>query len=150
MPTERTMTDHLGNPVPVRYVSKIDKERDRVVRKLHKRARHLAEQLAAFRGECLADIEAFLDWECLQSDCRTRGAKGNVALSSFDGRIRITRARQDSIEFDERLAMAQGLVREYVADRSEGIDQDLQIIIDDAFNGVGGRLNTATCWACCA
>jgi hypothetical protein len=141
--TERTMTDHLGNAVAVRYVPKIDKERDRVVRRLFARARKLSGELAAFRVECLEQIEAFLDWEAAQSECPTRGAKGNVTLPSFDGTMKVSRARQDSIEFDERLQMARQLIREYIADKAEGIDRDLQLIIDDAFNGNGGRLNTA-------
>jgi hypothetical protein len=141
--TERTMTDNLGNTVPVRYVSKIEKERDRVVRRLFTRARKLSKQLAEFRIECLDTIEQFLAWEACQVDGPTRGTKGNVTLPSFDGTMKVSRARQDSIDFDERLQMARQLIREYVNEKAEGIDHDLQLIIDDAFNGTGGRLNTA-------
>lgn len=140
--SERTMIDHLGNAVPSRYVSKIDKERDRTVRLLFRKAEHINAQLAAFRGECLEVIEAFLDWEACQSEGPRRGPKGNVSLPSFDGTMRVTRARQASIEFDERMQTARGLILEHISDKAKGIDRDLIVIIDDAFKGAEGRLST--------
>lgn len=140
---ERTMTDNLGNAVPLRYVSKIDRERDRVVRQLFRKAERLNEQLAEFRVECLETIEAFLDWEAAQGDGPQRGPKGNVSLPSFDGTLRVTRARQASIEFDERLQSARELIREHITDKAANLDRDIQVIIDDAFNGSNGRLSTA-------
>lgn len=141
--TERTMTDNLGNQVPVRYIKKIDRERDRVVRLLSRKAAKLNSELAAFRGECLEMIEAFLDWEASQGGGAERGPKGNVSLPSFDGTLRVVRARQASLEFDERLQSARQLIKEHVASKAQGIDRDLQIIIDDAFEGSAGRLSTA-------
>ena len=140
---ESTMTDNLGNPVPLRYVKKIDRERDRIVRLLFRKADRIHEQLAAFKVECLETIEAFLDWEAAQGDGPARGPKGNVSLPSFDGTLKVTRDRQASIEFDERLQTARQLIREHIADKAKGIDRDLLLIIDDAFEGANGRLSTA-------
>jgi hypothetical protein len=139
---DRTMTDHLGNQVPARYVDPVDRERDRVVRRLHKKAEKLNCQLADFRAECLETIESFLAWETCQDNSVPRGIKGNVSLPSFDGTLKVTRARQPHIDFDERLQAAQELIREHIRDKAQGIDQDIQVIIDDAFDGTNGRLST--------
>lgn len=141
--SERIMTDSRGNAVPVRYVSKVDKERDRVVRGLFKQARKLNADLSAFKLACMEAIDIYVDWVSVTEGVAIGGVKGNVKLSTFDGTLQITRMRQDSIEFDERLQVAQGLIKEYVAEKAAGIDRDLQVLIDDAFNGANGRLNAA-------
>lgn len=141
--TEKTMKDCRGNEVPVRYVAKADRERDRVVRKLFRSADKLNKALADFRAECMASIESYIGWVAKYEDAKVGGVKGNVTLTSFDGSLKVTRMRQDSIEFDERLQVAQELIREYIAEKAAGLDADLQALIDDAFNGQNGRLNAA-------
>jgi hypothetical protein len=140
---EKTMKDNRGNAVPVRYVSKADKERDKLVKKLFAKAEKLNKTLADFRVECMAGIESYVAWAAKESDVKIGGVRGNVTLTSFDGALKVTRMRQDSIEFDERLQVAQELIREYIAEKAAGLDADLHALIDDAFDGANGRLNAA-------
>jgi hypothetical protein len=137
---EKTMTDFRGRQVPISYIGKVDRERDRVVRRLFKRAEKIAQDLVDFKVECFQAFEGYIDWLAAQDGAAAvGGVKGNIKLTSFDGTLQVTRMRQDSIDFDERLQMAVALINEYAAERVDGLPDDIRIIIDDALHGANGR-----------
>ena len=143
MSTERTMKDSLGNEVPVRYVKPLDKERDRLVRRLHARAKKLNASLADFRKDCLAEIAGFQTRAQSAYGVELGGDKGGVVLSSFDGSIKIERRNTETIAFDERLQMAQRLLAEWIAEKTDGADRDLQKVVHSAFYASREGLRTA-------
>ena len=143
MSTEKTMKDSLGNEVPVRYVKPLDRARDRLVRRLHAKARKHSAGLAAFRKECLAEISAFQALAQAEYGVELGGEKGGVVLSSFDGSIKIERRNTETIAFDERLQMAQRLLAEWILAKSAGADQDLQKVVHSAFYASKEGLRTA-------
>ena len=97
----KTMRDSRGHDVPVKYVSKYDRERDARVRKVHARAVKLRAAIEGYVKDSLADVEA-----ALALKPGGRGEKGNVALSSFDGLIRVRIEQSWHIELDERVKVA--------------------------------------------
>lgn len=143
MSKERTMKDAWGNEVPARHVPKIDKERDRVVERLVKRAEKLSADIAAFKEYAFEQLEGFAEKASEQYGATVGGKRGNLQLTSFDGTLRVSRDRQDRIAFDERLSAAQCLLDEWLTDRIGGIDADLRKLVDDAFHQSDGGLRTA-------
>ena len=139
----KTMLDSLGNEVPVRYVKPLDRARDRAVRRLFARALKLNADLAVFRQECLAEIAGFVERAQKEYGVELGGDKGGVILSSFDGSIKIERRNTETIAFDERLQMAQKLLTEWIAEKTDGADQDLQKVIHSAFYARKEGLRTA-------
>lgn len=129
--TTTTMRDANGNDVPLKYVSKYDRERDRVTRRIH--ARFLAGR--KYLEKLLADSIADLDG--LKGGKDKLGVKGNFSAQSFDGLICVEIRQQYNILLDERVVRARELMLEYVngvLDRAEGVDVNaIKLIVQEAF-----------------
>lgn len=106
--TINTMRDSNGNDVPVKYVGKYDKARDKAVRRVLARflkARAILEQTVK---ESIADLQA------LAATKESVGAKGNFSARSFDGLIQASIRQQYNIYLDERVVRARELMLGYV------------------------------------
>jgi len=126
--------DPQGRLIPESTIRPIDLERDALVRQIIEQGRALSAQLAAFKAQVYADIQAFLDLSAEQYGVTLGGRKGNVQLMSFDGRYKILRAVNDNIVFDERLQAANVLVDQCLRSWTEDAPQELRAIVDRAFD----------------
>jgi len=126
-----TMRDSNGNDIPLKYVSKYDKAKDKAVRKILARfvkARHALESVVA---ETVAELNE------LAATKESVGAKGNFSARSFDGLIQVSIRQQYNILLDERVVRARELMLGYiegVLEKVGGNDaQALRLIVAEAF-----------------
>jgi len=126
-----TMRDSNGNDIPLKYVSKYDKAKDKAVRKILARfvkARHSLESVVA---ETVAELNE------LAATKESVGAKGNFSARSFDGLIQVSIRQQYNILLDERVVRARELMLGYIEGvlaKVGGNDaQALRLIVAEAF-----------------
>lgn len=122
-----------GHLVPENLIRPVDKLRDDVVLKLIENAKVVRQQMAAFKIEALAQIADFVDLSASEYGVEFGGAKGNVLLTSFDGRYQVRRAVGDHRVFDERIQAAKSLIDECVIEWSDGANDNLKALVDHAF-----------------
>lgn len=127
------MENALGHLVPLANVKEIDQLRNSLVLGIVKDAEAVAEAAAAFKASAYSEILAFRDISAERFGANIGGAKGNIALTSFDGKYRVLLARQDHNVFNEALDIARALIREVIEELTEGINPELRLIIDSAF-----------------
>ncbi len=146
MSKESTMTDAMGNQVPVRYVSQYDKARDAGVRRIH--ARWL--KARAYLEKVMADSLADLGKIAIARDSAgvPSGEKGNLQVSSFDGLVTVGLNVRYEIHLDERVIKARELMLDYargLACKLGGDDaQALLALVDEAFQATqSGSLSVA-------
>lgn len=127
--------DASGRMVPEDTIKPIDALRDDLVMRIVQRAQELSERLQAFKQDTLSEIAAFIETSAQEYGVELGGKKGNVQLTSFDGKYRIMRANHDSMTFDERLLAAKELIDECLRDWSgrPGVPRGLVVIADRAF-----------------
>ena len=106
--TITTMRDSNGNDVPLKYVSRYDKAKDRAVRRVLARFLRARELLEGVVAETIAELEALADTK------EKLGAKGNFSARSFDGLIQVSIRQQYNIFLDERVVKARELMLGYV------------------------------------
>ena len=106
--TVTTMRDSNGNDIPLKYVSRYDKAKDRAVRKILARFRKARELLEGVVAETIAELESLMDTK------EKLGAKGNFSARSFDGLIQVSIRQQYNIFLDERVVKARELMLGYV------------------------------------
>jgi hypothetical protein len=130
------MIDSMGAAVPVRHVTKYDRTRDAVVRRIYGRWQKAREQLEKVMSESLAD---------LQKVAKARGdagielaEKGNLQVSSFDGLITVGLNVRYDIHLDERVIRARELMfacaRRIAAKLNSDEAKLLEVLIDEAFH----------------
>lgn len=136
--------DAKGRLVPEDQIKEIDLARDRLVCELVEAAKKLNAELAAFRKHAAAEIAAFIDLSAEKYGAPRGGTKGNLSLSSFDGRLRVQRAIADQLVFDERLQAAKSLVDGCLKEWAADARPELVTLITDAFQvDRAGKIDTA-------
>ena len=103
-----TMRDSNGNDIPLKYVSKYDKAKDKTVRRILARFLKARAMLEGVVAETIADLQALADTK------EKVGAKGNFSARSFDGLVQASIRQQYNIFVDERVVRARGLMLGYV------------------------------------
>lgn len=126
-------TDAQGRMVPVEKIKDIDKLRDSVVRELCEKAKEIAKLLSDFRMASMAEVEAFVTTSHEQYGKRLGGTKGNITLTSFDGKLQVVRQIQESLAFDERLQAAKELIDQFIHDQLDGANDNIRALVFQAF-----------------
>lgn len=122
-----------GTLVPISKIKPIDLARDALVQEIVEKARDLNGIMTDFKNDTLADIAAFVQLSAEQYGAKLGGEKGNVTLYSFDGKYKIQRAMSENIVFDERLQAAKALIDACINKWSEGINDNIHVLVNDAF-----------------
>lgn len=130
---EGYMIDSQGRLIPQEMVNEIDKLRDQTVRSIAEKAAAERERLAAFRREVMDEIRTFVGLSAERFGVQYGGKKGNVTLSTYDGRYKVLVAVNEHIYFDERLQVAKELIDECIKEWSEGARIEIQALVNDAF-----------------
>lgn len=135
--------DGTGALRPVDTIKKIDLLRDDLVMEIVNKAKVKRDELITLKAEIYGDIESFVDLSSEQYGVKRGGKKGNVTLTSFDGKYKIIKANADNVVFDERLQAAKALIDECLAEWSKGAHPGLVTIVNDAFRtDTKGELRT--------
>ena len=103
-----TMRDSNGNDVPLKYVSKYDKAKDKAVRRILARFRKERAALESVVADTIAELQA------LAQTKESLSAKGNFSARSFDGLIQVSIKQQYNILLDERVIHARELMLGYI------------------------------------
>ena len=138
------MEDAHGRQVPVSMIKKFDLKRNDLVCSIMSRAFAERERLAEFKQRVWEEIQAFVDESAKDSGAKKLGGKkGNITLTSFDGRYKLIVAVNDGILFNEKLQIAKQLIDECIGKWSKNARPELKVLVDDAFNvGKNGLVST--------
>lgn len=127
------MKDSRGALMPTDRVREIDKLRDNLVKEIVAGAQSVHQVVSRFKAATLADIEAFVELSAERFAKNLGGKKGNVVLTSYDGRFRVIRAIDEHVIFDERLQIAKELIDQCIHRWAEGSSTEIRALVNDAF-----------------
>ncbi len=130
---EGYMADAKGRLTPITRIKPIDIERDSLVQGIVGRAKLQSDALASFKKAIFDDIDAFVELSAERYGAKLGGNKGNVQLTSYDGKYKVLVAIQDTLTFDEGLQAAKALVDECIHEWGQGADSRIMSLISDAF-----------------
>ena len=141
---EKYMSDNKGRLVPVALIKPIDLQRDEVVMDMVNRAKNLQRLMEDFKSYSLTELQAFIDLSAMEYGIELGGIKGNVQLTSYDGKYKVVRSIAESIKFDERLQIAKELIDKCITRWAEGSRAEIKVLVQDAFQtDKQGKINTA-------
>jgi hypothetical protein len=141
---EGYLEDQHGRLVPESKVKPVDRLRDQTVRNIVDEAKRKSRELAQFKAGAMADVGSFLETSAEQYDVSFGGQKGNVSLTSFDGRYKVQRAISDRLGFDERLQVAKTAIDECIHRWASETNDNIKALVEHAFQvDKEGKLNTS-------
>ena len=103
---EQMLENAQGHLVPISRVKPIDIARNDLVNEITEKAKALQHAMQQFKDSFSGDIEAFIDLSAERYNVSLGSEKGNITLTSYDGKRRIVRSVADHIAFDEGLVIA--------------------------------------------
>lgn len=137
-PKTKFMTNADGDPVPMRNVTKFEKETNSKVMAIYKRWTDTRKRIEKCMADCVADME-FLQQRTLDEG-KKLGAKGNFSATSFDGMISVQIQQSYQILLDQRSIQARDLMLDYaqkvVAKVTEAAGENVPFLtqlIEDTF-----------------
>lgn len=122
-----------GTLVPEAKVKPVDKDRHQVVLQLIAEAYSASATLAAFKLTAMQAVQEFVDRSLSEYSAKWGGLKGNVTLTSYDGKYKVVRQIQEHIVFDERLQAAKALIDGCITRWSKGSNANIKAIVNRAF-----------------
>jgi hypothetical protein len=142
------MRDGAGSLVPLSLVKPVDKLIDETVRGMMGYAAELSAQIARFKGHCFDDVTSLQELIAAEYGATVGGKKGNITLTSYDGRFKVTVQVQDQITFGPELQVAKQLVDECIGSWSEGSNDKIRALVNHAFQvDKEGQINRAALFA---
>ena len=138
------MKNSLGHLVPESMVSELDRTRDSLVREIAAGAARASEGLARYKLTTMGDVTAFCELSAERFGVKFGGKKGNITLTSYDGRTRVQVAISEYLEFDERLQVAKELIDLCIERWSDGANDYIRVLVQHAFRtNKTGQISTA-------
>lgn len=132
-----------GHLVPAESIKEEDLLRDEFVRQMVSEARIVAGVVAGFKEKLAEEMQAFLDMSAAQYGASLGGVRGNVTLTSFDGRYQILRAVADQIDFNEKLQAAKAIIDDLLREWTRDSRSEIRALIENAFQvDKKGKVNT--------
>lgn len=139
------MRNAAGHLVPREQVREQDLLRDEIARELAGLAVALNTQLAGFKARALNDIADLVQIAGERYGVSLGGEKGNVTVTTYDGRYKIQRATAERIAFTEELEAAKALVNGCIDRWSQGANPHIRVLVDRAFRTDSkGQIKTAS------
>jgi signal transduction protein with GAF and PtsI domain len=108
--------------------------RDEVARNLASQASALNQALSDFKKKALGDMADLIKIAGERYEVTLGGKKGNVSISSYDGKYKVQRSVADRIQFTEEIEAAKALINQCIARWSEGANDNIRAIVDRAFS----------------
>lgn len=131
--SKQFMEDAQGRQVPVDLIKDIDILRDQTVRDIMQKTFAMRDTLQKFKQEVWSDIQEFLSLSTEQHGVKWGGKKGNITLTTYDGKYKMLIAVNDAFQFNEKLQVAKQLIDECIKEWSADVRPELRILVDNAF-----------------
>ena len=139
---EGYLRDGQGRLVPRDSIKPEHLLEDGLVRRLAQSALETSETLLKFRRHARGEVQAYLDILAQEYGTQKGGTRGNVTLTSYDGRLRVQLAVGDTLTFGPELQVAKSLIDECLRSWTDGARTELRTLIEDVFQvGKAGRLD---------
>lgn len=141
---EKYMEDAQGRQVPLSMILPIDLKRDQIVKGIMKRTFAERDRLVEFKKGVFEEVQTFVEESARENGVKKMGGKkGNIQLTSYDGKYKVVVAVNDGIQFNEKLQIAKQLIDKCIAGWAKDARPELKALIDDAFNvGKNGLVST--------
>lgn len=141
---EGYLLNPAGHLVPREQVREQDLLRDQVASELADHAINIHHQLKAFKARALADIADLVSVSAEKYKVAIGGEKGNVTITTFDGKYKVVRAYAERITFTEEIEAAKALINACIIRWSEGANDNIRALVDRAFRTDSkGQIKTA-------
>jgi len=135
--------DKTGNYIPKGMITADKQLEDGLVENLVDKTKQMRDVLTEFKVNAYADCYDFIDLlrQEYGMDRMERSRQGSVTLKSFDGTMEVSIQVAKLIQFDSKLSLAKEKIDEYLTEKTEHADPEIQTLIMRAFDVKNGKVD---------
>ena len=122
-----------GDLVHESNVTETDRDMDATVAKVHGFGEDLSAQMWRFRAYTMDDVAGFVARLLERTGAKGRASKGNLTLTSFDGRRRVTLSIAAHVSIGPEILAAQALMDECLERWTRGSGREVKALVEQAF-----------------
>lgn len=136
--------NHKGDLVHEANLKDLDRDMDETVRRIHEYGQALSAQMYRFREHTMLDIVEFAERVVERYGSKIGGRRGNIALATFDGRLRVILAQADRISVGPEILAVQALITDCLDEWTQRAPKNLRALVEQAFApGPDGALSAS-------
>jgi len=136
----KTLQDHKGFDIPVRVIPKLDLTKHKAAERLYKKGQALHEKLKEFKELFFETLDEIYKEDADENGVIGKG-KGNYTITTYDKGIKLSISVSDHVSFDNKIEFAQEKLNDFLALKTKNVDNDLALIVNNAFKTSKGRLD---------
>ena len=138
----KMFTDKDGNEIPSGYIHKIDKDKHYSAQKLAKKAIELSTRLFDFKEDLFRICDELYERALAEQRITLRAkSKGSYTISTIDKKIKVEVVVSEFTGFGDDISIAHELIKEYLQEKTKGVDTEIIQIVNAAFESSGGNLD---------
>ena len=130
---EPYLRDAKGGLVPIGAIKPADLLMDELVRGLLGDAVGLSDMLTAFKREVFEKVSAHQALIAQEYGAKIGGVKGNITLTTFDGKMRVLVQVADQIQFGPEIQAAKSLIDECLSEWAATGGVELRALVNRVF-----------------
>lgn len=133
--------DSRGAWMPESSIKPQDILKDDLVENAAGKIVDMRDKMKQLNREIKEEIRAYIDLIGEKYGVKLKGSKGNITLTSYDGKTRIVIGISESIYLDENVIAAKELIDEYLEDEIRDASLDIKQLVTSAFRVKQGALD---------
>lgn len=138
------LRDAKGALVPIAAIKAADLLMDEVVRGIVKDAHEVSARIGGFKIDCFGRVAGLQALLAQEYGAAVGGKKGNITLTSFNGRQKVQVQVADLVEFGPELQAAKALIDECLTEWASGSAVELRALVNRVFSvDKEGQINRA-------
>lgn len=122
-----------GDLVHTANITDNDLDADETVDKIHGFGQDLAAQMWRFRAYTMDDVAGYVARLLERAGANGRATRGNLTLTSFDGRRKVTLSIAEYVSIGPEIVAAQALMDECLERWTRGSAREVKALIEQAF-----------------
>jgi hypothetical protein len=143
MDTSKKWVYRQGREYPDHLVSDADRMKDELAERLVSGAEGIQQAMAVFKKAAMEEMYAAKALLFEKYKAKLGGQKGGFGIAAFDGSAEARICVADRITFGPELQAAKALIDECIESWAEGADQNIIVLINDAFQvNKAGRIDS--------
>lgn len=133
--------DSRGGWMPESSIKPQDILKDDLVESAADKIVDMRDKMKQLNQEIKDEIRAYIELIGEKYGVKLKGNKGNITLTSYDGKTRIVISISESIYLDENVIAAKELIDEYLEDEIKDASFDIKQLVTSAFRVKQGVLD---------
>ena len=133
MTEEAYMTNSRGFKVPLSQVPESEQLKDNLVTQALSDVLELSRHVEAFKKRIFSDVQDLNGILAEKYHTEIGGTKGNISLTSFDGKSKVDVCIDDDITFGPEINHAKALITKCIEEELDGASDFIRNLVRDAF-----------------